>query len=167
MSGALPPGGGTGQTQPHIWMHTRTYTHANIPTQLHRHYPDDTMQPGLCQPPPEMSATVLSLSTDWWAKFYGRGGLEAIIHLGLGNFHKINATTVWHTVPACLTVAEESHPRFNWRFLCSLCRQQALFHVLAAYSVYNTVSLSVCISVCCIIVEESCVHWLKNCVTVA
>lgn len=42
---------------------------------------------------------------------------------------------------ASSVVSEEPNPEFNLWFLCSLCRQQALFHVLAAYSVYNTVSV--------------------------
>ncbi|MEQ2199923.1 hypothetical protein XENOCAPTIV_017117 [Xenoophorus captivus] len=38
-------------------------------------------------------------------------------------------------------MGKEPHPCFNRCFFCSLSRQQALFHVLAAYSVYNTVRL--------------------------
>lgn len=70
----------------------------------------------------------LNLRMRWWSHR---------ISCGLGGFHLITS------VSGCMIVAKEPHFCFNRRFLCSLSRQQALFHVLAAYSVYNTVSLFV------------------------
>lgn len=72
---------------------------------------------------------------------------------GVGGFSHNKLHHSLTLVSACLIVAKEPHPHFNWWFLCSLSRQQELFHVLAAYSVYNTVSLFVCVyrCVCCVI----------------
>lgn len=97
----------------------------------------------------------------WWLMglISGWEGWE-IIKCELGG--SLNNIIISLAVSACLFVAKEPRPCCNHRCFCSLSRQQALFHVLAAYSVYNTVSLFVCRLGVCVCFVRHTITWVLH-----